>query len=391
MIRSFNTAIMSDVLFRDQSLLARFLFMALYNHQQNHFCGLFQLGVDELAAHVRATREETLDALAELVRNGWVEADFRRCLYWLPEMRRALGTGRISDAQQGAARKYLESLRPCALVKKVGLSLGIHLPIEIPEETQGGTLPGTLPPTVPQTLPRTVRGTPLSVTVSGSGSATESDPEILPGRSSPDPVREEHAGQGIGPSTGLSLAQGPAHQDPGALPDAHGDRGRDPGRGPAQASTDPGSCDRIGTQGGLPGLVPIAATQKPQKATRKPKPRGEEPPALTNATWAAYAAAFVRRHKTDPRRNGRVNGQLARFIELVGAEDAPGIAAHYVANGSAFYVTQMHPVGLMLRDAEKLAAEWQRGDHVSAAQARRNEQTAANPFLNMPCREDGDE
>jgi len=123
-------------------------------------------------------------------------------------------------------------------------------------------------------------------------------------------------------------------------------------------------------------LLPDEPKRKPARQTRASTKLA--PP--TTPVWEAYARAFHRRYGTEPVRNGKVSGQLAQFLERVAHADAPFIAVFYVANPDAFYVKQMHPIGLLLRDAEKLAAEWRRGEHVNAETARRTEQAAANPW-----------
>lgn len=144
---------------------------------------------------------------------------------------------------------------------------------------------------------------------------------------------------------------------------------------------------------GGPSPTPPATTQiallpdepKPARKTRERKPRAtaEEDAgkrAAGAAVWEAYAAAFRGRYGCDPQRNAKVNGQIAQFLARVPLTDAPEIARWYVRHSGAFYAASMHAVGLMLRDAEKLAAEWRRGERVNAETARRNEQTEANPF-----------
>lgn len=121
---------------------------------------------------------------------------------------------------------------------------------------------------------------------------------------------------------------------------------------------------------------------KPARKTRERKPRAQTPERLTAhaAVWAAYAEAFRHRYQCEPVRNGKVDGMISQFLARVPLTDAPEIARWYVRHSGAFYAASMHAVGLMLRDAEKLAAEWRRGEQVNAETARRNEQTEANPF-----------
>jgi hypothetical protein len=127
-------------------------------------------------------------------------------------------------------------------------------------------------------------------------------------------------------------------------------------------------------------LIQTVEPPKPRK-TRTPKPEPDpQRKAASALVWQAYSDAFKQRHKTEPTRNARVNGQIAQFLHRVPMEDAPAIAAFFVSHSSAFYVGQLHPVGLLLKDAEKLRAEWMRGQAMTATQARREEASAENPW-----------
>lgn len=81
----------------------------------------------------------------------------------------------------------------------------------------------------------------------------------------------------------------------------------------------------------------------------------------TVATWQAYSAAFENRHGAPPLRNAKVNGQLAKFVDAVGQDEAPKIAEFYVRSDEPYYVRCLHSVDLMLRDAPKLHALWRSG------------------------------
>lgn len=130
-----------------------------------------------------------------------------------------------------------------------------------------------------------------------------------------------------------------------------------------------------------PALLPDALPPQVARKTREPKPKADTAPSASALVWSAYAAAFKARYGTEPTRNARVNAQIAQFVGRVPADEAPQIAAFYLRHSAAFYAGQMHSVGLLLRDAEKLRAEWQRGQTVNMTEARRNEQTAANPWV----------
>ncbi len=124
---------------------------------------------------------------------------------------------------------------------------------------------------------------------------------------------------------------------------------------------------------------PPASTRK----SRKPKPPKEPPP--SSAAWDAYAKAYERRYRAAPVRNAAVNGQLAMLVARLGAEEAPLVAAFFVGHRNALYVNAMHPVNLLLRDAEKLRTEWATNRQMTRTQAAQADktQTNANAFAGM--------
>lgn len=113
----------------------------------------------------------------------------------------------------------------------------------------------------------------------------------------------------------------------------------------------------------------------PPQTRKKATPR---PPAPTAATWAAYAAAYQTRYGIEPKRNAAVNSQISAFLKRIGAEDSPGVAAHYVASNNGFYVRSGHSTGAMLRDAEKLWTEWATGRRITQAQAAQIDRSQSN-------------
>lgn len=103
-----------------------------------------------------------------------------------------------------------------------------------------------------------------------------------------------------------------------------------------------------------------------------------KPVAPTNEVWAGYSKAYFNRYGTEPVRNAKVNGILSNFIQRIPADEAPHVAAFYVGNNSQFYVTKMHPVDLLLADAEKLRTEWVTRKQVTQTAARQADKTQAS-------------
>jgi len=79
------------------------------------------------------------------------------------------------------------------------------------------------------------------------------------------------------------------------------------------------------------------------------------------ATWEAYAGAYRTRYRVDPVRNRSVSAMLCKVVDKLGGEEAPLVASFYVTHRSSWYAEKMHPVNLLLQDAEKLRTEWATG------------------------------
>ncbi len=100
--------------------------------------------------------------------------------------------------------------------------------------------------------------------------------------------------------------------------------------------------------------------------------------APTSAVWASYSGAYASKYGEPPVRNAKVNGQLAQFVARIGAEEAPAVAAFYLTHKNGLYINAMHPVDLLLRDAEKLRTEWATGRQVTRTQALQADKTQTN-------------
>jgi len=111
------------------------------------------------------------------------------------------------------------------------------------------------------------------------------------------------------------------------------------------------------------------AADAPPPTSRKPT-GGKKP---TTQVWEAYASAYRQRYGADPIRNAKVNGQLKRLISHVGLERAIELAANYPFHPDAYYTKRMHPVDLLLADAQKLNTELQTGQVMTWSRAQQQE------------------
>lgn len=99
--------------------------------------------------------------------------------------------------------------------------------------------------------------------------------------------------------------------------------------------------------------------------------------ATARATWKAYADAYGARHGAEPVRNAKVNSLIRQFLRLVPADEAPAIAAHFVAHNAQFYVSKLHPLELLVADAAKLRTEWITGRNMTQTRARQEDRSTS--------------
>ena len=107
--------------------------------------------------------------------------------------------------------------------------------------------------------------------------------------------------------------------------------------------------------------------------------------AACKETWKAYSREYQNRYKVEPIRNAPVNSQIKTFCSLVSHDEAPHIAAFYVWHNQSFYVQQMHPTSLLVKDAGKLRTEWATNTKITASKARQVDelQTQGDVWRNL--------
>lgn len=95
-------------------------------------------------------------------------------------------------------------------------------------------------------------------------------------------------------------------------------------------------------------------------------------------TWSAYSQAYLTRYGTVPVRNAKVSGQIKLFVQRIGREESPGVAAFYVSHNEKFYVQKSHPVDLMLKDAEGLRTQWATNKQMTGTRAGQIDKSQTN-------------
>ena len=125
-------------------------------------------------------------------------------------------------------------------------------------------------------------------------------------------------------------------------------------------------------------LKPDSPLLHPEDLSANADPPAKPKEPKTNPTWKAYALAYESRYGAEPIRNASVNGQLSKFIDRVGREEAPNIAAYYVSSNNQWYVQTGHAVSYLLKDAEKLRTEWVTNTQMTGHGAREVDRQAKN-------------
>lgn len=175
----------------------------------------------------------------------------------------------------------------------------------------------------------------------------------------------------------------------GTPPEAPSKPGSGAGTG-SEAGPGPGSGTGPGrtplTPGGSEAPAPSQAPKPATRSARAPKSTAAKSDPPTGAsTWNAYSTAYGDRYGAPPVRNAKVNAQIAQLVDRLGSDEAPRVAAWFVAHNRQDYVRATHTVDLLLRDAEGLRTQWANGRQTTNAQAQQADrtQTNANAFVGL--------
>lgn len=130
-----------------------------------------------------------------------------------------------------------------------------------------------------------------------------------------------------------------------------------------------------------PGNLPATAAQPPvPKIPAEPVDAKEtELQAACRATWIAYSAAYTGRYGVKPIRNEVVNSKVKQFVNRVGFDTSPAVAAFYVERVSEAYVVQRtHDFGVLLSNAEGYHTQWATDTAITATRAKQVDKTQSN-------------
>lgn len=123
---------------------------------------------------------------------------------------------------------------------------------------------------------------------------------------------------------------------------------------------------------------PNQAKEEEKKKDSSAAPAGEQQVEViarpkSSDAWEAYKDAYRLRYHTDPVSNAGVFSMLCKLVDKIGKGPAPAVAAFYVSHNDMLYVKKMHPVNILLQDAEKLHTEWITGIKMTSGTAKNAE------------------
>jgi hypothetical protein len=132
----------------------------------------------------------------------------------------------------------------------------------------------------------------------------------------------------------------------------------------------------------LTPALTLALTQEENTNTRIPfaapkVQRTKKEPSQGPLVWDAYSSAYEMRYGTNPVRNAKANANCSQLVARLGI-DAPSVAAFFLTHNDSWYVKHLHPLGFLIRDAEKLHTEWKVGSQMTGTKARAIETVANN-------------
>jgi DNA-binding transcriptional regulator YhcF (GntR family) len=106
---------------------------------------------------------------------------------------------------------------------------------------------------------------------------------------------------------------------------------------------------------------------EPPKESAKP-----EKPKSTD-TWNAYSRAYLQRYDVAPLRGAKVNSLLCQFVDVVGKDNAPLVAAYYLQLNDQWYQKKSHDIPTLAQNAQAIFTQWARGTNNTSIDYRTQE------------------
>lgn len=99
----------------------------------------------------------------------------------------------------------------------------------------------------------------------------------------------------------------------------------------------------------------------------------EKQPAKSTETWNAYSRAYLQRYDVAPLRGAKVNSLLCQFVDVVGTEQAPLVAAYYIQLNDQWYQKKSHDIPTLVQNAQSIFTQWARGTNQTSQDYRQQE------------------
>jgi len=142
-------------------------------------------------------------------------------------------------------------------------------------------------------------------------------------------------------------------------------------------SNSPKSGTNNNTKNGMIKSSQKRYSEPPSLLNHPIEPPKEKQPAKSTATWNAYSRAYLERYPRSPYRCAKVNKLLCQFVDVVGQDEAPLIAAYYIALDDQWYVKKGHDVATLLQNAQSIANQWAAGTNHTSSDYRQHEKRSS--------------
>ena len=129
----------------------------------------------------------------------------------------------------------------------------------------------------------------------------------------------------------------------------------------------------------LQPALPPAADKKKTRLTADELDAETALQAACRQTWKAYSDAYASRYGANPVRNATINAKVKQFVQRIGYDESPAVAAFFVSTvNEAFVVRKFHEVGLLLNGAETYRTQWATGQSMTSTRARQVDKSQSN-------------
>jgi hypothetical protein len=85
--------------------------------------------------------------------------------------------------------------------------------------------------------------------------------------------------------------------------------------------------------------------------------------------WESYRDAYLLRYGVEPVRNAKINSQIFQVGKRLGS-DAIEVCKFFLTHNNSWYLQTSHSVDALLKNAESLHSEWQRGIQITQTKIR---------------------